>query len=61
MVLQNFKFSGEFSSFTCSNNETILFHPVGGVPDSGIGNGFYRGLKVRATKPDTELPFPDLL
>lgn len=60
-MLQNFKFSGEFALLTCANNETILFHPVGGVPDSRIENLFYQRLKVRATIPNTELPFPGLL
>lgn len=47
-VLKSFKFSEEFSLLTCTNNETvdISFHPVGGVPDSGIKNPFYQELKI---------------
>lgn len=42
----SFKFS-EFSELlTCTNNEIILFHPVGGVPDSEIKNPSYQELEI---------------
>lgn len=45
-VIMSFKFS-EFSELlTCTNNEIILFHPVGGVPDSEIKNPSYQELEI---------------
>lgn len=47
----------------CTDNETILWHPVGGVPDSEIENApsATEGLALH-TQPDrTFLSFPDLL